>query len=243
MTGYGQHCPVAKAAEILDQRWSMLVLRELVAGSTRFNDIHRGVPKMSRTLLSKRLTQLERARLLERRDTDDGPVYELTSAGEELGPVIEIIGEWGVRWLSSLADEDLDPAFLLWDMHRSVDADALPDGRTVLALSFPDAQPGLRNWWLLLSRDEVDICDEDPGFETDVHLETPIRVFVRVWRGDLGWRDALGDDGVRLRGSRPLCRQVPKWFNLSHFAPVPRPPQPVAWAEEATPAGEAAPAE
>ena len=222
MTGYGQHCPVAKAAEILDQRWTLLVLRELVAGSNRFNDIHRGVPRMSRTLLSKRLGQLEREGIIDRRETDDGPLYELTGAGTELGPVIEAIGIWGVRWMSDLADEDLDPAFLLWDMQRSVDADALPDERTVLELRFPDAPEGLRQWWLVLSDDEVEVCDEDPGFGTDVYLRSPLRTFVRVWRGDLSWAEAQGPDAIELHGVPSLCRRVPDWFTLSHFAPAAR---------------------
>lgn len=222
MSGYGQHCPVAKAAEIFDQRWTLLVLRELVAGSERFNDIHRGVPRMSRTLLSKRLTQLERDGILDRRETADGPIYVLTGAGTELLPVIEAMGEWGVRWMNELGDDDLDPAFLLWDMHRSVDTDALPDGQTVLELDFPDAPQGLRRWWLLLARDEIDVCDEDPGFGTDVYLRSPIRTFIELWSGEVDWVDALGPDGIHLHGPRPLCKQLPTWFTLSHFASVPR---------------------
>lgn len=223
MTVYGQHCPVAKAAEVFDQRWTLLVLRELVAGSDRFNDIHRGVPRMSRSLLSKRLRQLERDGIVERREAAGGPAYGLTGAGTELLPVIEAIGAWGVRWMNELADDDLDPAFLLWDMHRSVDTDALPDGRTVLALEFPDAPQGLRRWWLVLGPDEIDVCDDDPGFETDVHLRSPLRTFVDVWRGDIDWPDASGPDGIELHGRHHLCRQVPTWFTLSHFSSVPRP--------------------
>lgn len=223
MSGYGQHCPVAKAAEVLDRRWTLLVLRELVVGSTRFNEIHRGVPRMSRTLLSRRLTELERVGVLRRREDSGGPVYELTQAGEELFPVLEAIGEWGVRWLSALSPEDLDPAFLVWDMRRSVDTDALPRDRTVLKITFSDARPGLREWWLLLSAEEVDVCDEDPGFETDVVIDTSLRVFARVWRGDLGWSEALARGGLRLHGPERLRRRVANWFRLSYFSAVPRP--------------------
>lgn len=218
MTGYGQFCPIAKAAEVFDQRWTLLVLRELVAGSTRFNDIHRGVPRMSRSLLSKRLTQLSRDGLVERRETDDGPVYELTAAGRDLQPIMDTIGEWGMRWLDSLSDEDLDPAFLLWDVHRSVNTEALPEGRTVLALHFQDLEPDLRHWWLLLSVDEVEVCDEHPGFDVDLELTTTARTFVRVWRGDIGWGDALRGDSMQLHGPPRLRRQLPDWFQLSHFA-------------------------
>lgn len=223
MTGYGQHCPVAKAAEVLDQRWTLLVLRELVMGSVRFNDIHRGVPRMSRTLLSKRLTELERLGVIDRREVDDGPRYELTAAGYEVAPVLDAIGTWGVRWLSSLADDDLDPVALLWEMQRGVITDALPEGQTVVALHFPDAPQGFRHWWLLLSQEHVDVCEDDPGFEVDVWLEAPLRVFVRVWRGDLGWSDALGPGDIELHGERELCRRLPDWFARSYFAPVPRP--------------------
>lgn len=222
MPGYGQFCPVAKAAEVLDQRWTLLVVRELVAGSRHFNDLHRGVPRMSRTLLSKRLKRLVAAGVIARDEDDHGPCYELTPAGEELLPVIEAIGAWGVRWMDELTDEDFDPAFLLWDVQRGVHADALPDGQTVVALRFPDLDPEVREWWLVLTRDEVDVCDHDPGFGVDVTLDAPIRQFVRVWRGDLGWSEALRGGAVRLEGPERLRRALPTWFALSHFSDVPR---------------------
>lgn len=223
MGGYGQHCPVAKAAEVLDGRWTLLVLRELIVGNTHFNQIHRGVPRMSRTLLSKRLRELERDGVVVRRDHGDVPTYGLTPAGEELLPVLEAIGEWGVRWLSSLSAQDLDPAVLMVEVERGIAHHALPPGRTVLALTFRDAQPELRHWWLVLSRDEVDVCDEDPGFGTDVAIDTPLHTFVRVWRGDVGWDEALGGQGMRVHGPTHLRRQVSEWFQLSHFAATPRP--------------------
>lgn len=222
MDGYGQFCPIAKAAEVFDQRWTLLVLREMVAGSTRFNDIHRGVPRMSRSQLSKRLRELSAEGLVVRRECDEGPVYELTAAGQDLQPVMDVIGAWGMRWLDSLSDEDLDPAFLLWDVRRSINAGALPEGRTVLALTFCDLNPKLRDWWLLLSAAEIDVCDKDPGYGTDVALTIPIRTFVRVWRGDIGWSDALRTAPSRLDGPEHLRRQLPDWFKLSHFASVPR---------------------
>ena len=178
---------------------------------------------MSRTLLSRRLTQLERKGIVDRVETPDGPVYELTSAGRELLPVLVAIGEWGVRWMSSLNEEDLDPVFLLWDMQRRIEHSALPDGQTTVALTFRDAVPELRHWWLLLAPDDVDVCDEDPGVETDVYIDTELETFVRVWRGDLDWHEALAQEHIRLSGSRPLCRRVPGWFRLSYFAQVPRP--------------------
>lgn len=223
MSSYGQYCPVAKAAEVIDQRWTLLVLRELVAGSTRFNDLHRGVPRMSRTLLSKRLTQLIDHGLVERRDAPDGPVYELTAAGREFRPIVEVIGRWGMRWIDAQTDEDLDPAFMLWDVQRRIATDALPDDPTVLALSFSDVEPEMREWWLVLTRDEIDVCEHDPGFGTDVAIDTPLRTFTRIWRGDLEWDDAVRAGSLQLRGPTWLRRRVPDWLQLSHFASVPRP--------------------
>ena len=223
MGEYGQFCPVAKAAEILDQRWTLLVIRELVAGSTRFNDIHRGVPRMSRTLLSKRLRMLASLGLVARREDPQGPVYELTDAGEELAGVVDVVGQWGIRWMSSLSEQDLDPALLVWDMHRRVDREALPPGRTVLAVEFTDAPPDLRHWWFVLTADEVDMCDYDPGFGTDLTLRTSVDTLVRIWRGELGWNDAVHAGRLQLEGPSTLQQQVKHWFQLSPFASVPRP--------------------
>lgn len=223
MGEYGQFCPVAKATEVLDERWTLLVVRELVAGSVRFNDIHRGVPKMSRTLLSKRLRTLTSEGLVDRHEEDQGPRYELTDAGRDLHTVVEAIGAWGIRWMSSLSEEDLDPALLVWDMHRRVDTAAVPDERTVVELRFPHATPELRDWWLVLTPDRVDVCHDDPGFGIDVRIETPLRTIVRIWRGELGWNDALRAGTLQLHGPPRLRRQVPDWFQLSSFATVPRP--------------------
>ena len=223
MGEYGQFCPVAKAAEVLDQRWTLLVIRELVAGSTRFNDIHRGVPRMSRTLLSKRLRTLASLGLIARRDDPRGPVYELTDAGGELAGVVDVVGQWGIRWMSSLSEEDLDPALLVWDMQRRIDRNALPSGRTVLAVVFVDAEPDLRDWWFVLTPDEVDMCDDDPGYGTDLTMTTSVDTLVRIWRGELGWNDAARTDRLQLHGARSLQKQVKDWFQLSPFAGVPRP--------------------
>src|ERR1041384_5808451 len=161
-SSYRQCCPVAKAMELLDERWTLLIVRELVAGSERFNDLRRGVPRMSPTLLSKRLGQLVRAGVIDRRD-DGGEVrYTLTPAGRELQPVVEALGVWGIRWIGEIGDEDLDPKLLLWDMHRNVDHGRLPAGRSVVAFHFTDVgPPNQAYWWLVLTPDEVDICDYD----------------------------------------------------------------------------------
>ena len=220
---YGQFCPVAKAMELLDERWTLLVVRELSCGSERFNDLRRGLPRMSPSLLSRRLQQLARAGVVERRE-DDGEVrYRLTPAGCELRPIVEALGAWGVRWVGELGDEELDPHLLLWDIRRNIDHDAVPARRTVLALRFPDAARGARDWWLVVDRGEVDVCDADPGFPVTVTVETSLRRMVELWRGDVSWAQALRSGSLRVSGPERARRAVPSWFRWPPYAEVPRP--------------------
>jgi DNA-binding HxlR family transcriptional regulator len=220
---YGQFCPVAKAMELLDERWTMLVVREMVSGSERFNEFRRGVPRMSPSLLSKRLQQLVRSGVVERVQTGNDVRYVLTEAGRELLPVVQAIGAWGVRWIGEIGDEDLDPQLLLWDMHRNVDHQAVPRGRTVIALRFTDVAPSARDWWLVVDDGVVDVCDEDPGFPVSVSVETGLRRMTEVWRGDVSWQSALRAKTIEVRGPERLRRALPTWFTWSVFAAVPRP--------------------
>jgi DNA-binding HxlR family transcriptional regulator len=224
---YHQFCPVSKAMELLDERWTMLVVRELVTGSSRFNELRRGLPRMSPSLLSKRLNQLTRAGIVERlADKGKGEVeYRLTPAGQELRPVVEALGAWGVRWIGHLGDEDLDPKLLLWDMHRNVDRSAVPTGRTVIHFSFPDAPAKLRHWWIVITTAEVDVCDADPGHEVAVTVTAGLRDLVRVWRGDASWAEALRSGKVQLAGLPAPRRAFTRWFVQSRFASVPRAPE------------------
>jgi len=219
---YHQFCPVAKAMELLDERWTLLVVRELLAGSEQFNQLRRGLPRMSPSLLSRRLVQLERAGLVERRSEDGSVRYVLTRAGEELRPVVEAVGAWGVRWIGELGDRDLDPKLLMWDMHRNVASDQVPAGRTVVSFHFPDAERGRRDWWLVISSDETDVCDVDPGFATELTVRTTLRSMVGIWMGDLTWTDALRTGDLVVQGPEGLRRGLPAWFRLSAFAQVPR---------------------
>ena len=221
---YHQFCPVAKAMELLDERWTLLIVRELVSGSSRFNDLRRGLPRMSPTLLSKRLQQLVAAGVVERRPADGEVQYTLTVAGQELRPIVEAVGAWGVRWVGELGDADLDPKLLLWDMHRNIDHAAVPSGRTVVALTFPDVPaPHPRSWWLVIADGEADVCDEDPGHEITVSLTADLRALVEVWRGDRTWTEALRTGQMRVHGPEAVRRALPGWFTLSLFASVPRP--------------------
>lgn len=222
---YHQFCPVAKAMELLDERWTLLVVRELASGSERFNDIRRGVPRMSPTLLSKRLTHLTRSGIVERVVDGTDVRYVLTRAGNELRPVVEALSVWGVRWIGELGDADLDPKLLLWDMRRSVDGAVVPGGRTVVSFRFPDAPARVRDWWLVITSGTdctADLCDADPGFDVDVTVTSPLRALIRVWRGDMTWTDALRSGGTEIRGPEDLRRGLPRWFVLPEFAAVER---------------------
>ena len=225
-TSYHQFCPVAKAMELLDERWTLLVVRELVSGSQRFNELRRGLPRMSPTLLSRRLQQLVRAGVVERHVEGNDVRYVPTDAGHELRPVLEALGAWGVRWIGELGDEDLDPKLLLWDMHRHVDHAAVPDGRTVVHFRFRDVPPDLRDWWLVINTEETDVCDVDPGHDVAVTVTASLRGLVEVWRGDLTWPAALRGGAVKVSGPEALRRALPRWFTLSDFASVPRPLSP-----------------
>ena len=162
MSGYGQFCPVAKAMELLDERWTMLVVRELLLGSRHFNDLRRGVPKMSPALLSKRLKTLTRAGVVERNEIDGRTTYSLTECGKELADVVDALGAWGVRWIGELGEQDLDPHLLMWDMRRTIPIDAWPRTRTTLAFRLDGVAAKASRWWLVVADGEADVCDSTP---------------------------------------------------------------------------------
>lgn len=220
---YRQFCPVSKAMELLDERWTLLVVRELMLGSEHFNDLRRGLPRMSPTLLSRRLQQLARAGVVDRVEAAGEVRYRLTAAGEELRPVVEALGTWGTRWIPELADPDLDPKLLLWDMHRNVDHERAPARRSVVAFEFTDLPAGLARWWLVLAPGDVDVCDADPGDEPVAVVRTSLRTLTEVWRGDRGWSNAVRDGALRVEATRDVASALPGWFLLSPFAGVPRP--------------------
>ena len=225
MPSYGQFCPIAQASEVLTERWTPLVIRELaLAGSRRFNDIQRGVPLMSSSLLTKRLRQLEQAGIVERRPRPEGKgsEYHLTPAGEELGPVVTQIGIWSERWLRRpVFEETPDTGLLMWWMRGTVKADALPEGRTVIHFRFRGAPEKLRYFWLVLP--EADLCLSDPGFGVDITVRSDPTTLTAVWMGDAGLAAALSGGGIELEGPEHLVRSFPKWFGLHPFASVERP--------------------
>jgi DNA-binding HxlR family transcriptional regulator len=217
-TAYGQFCPVALAAEIVAERWTPLILRELLNGSHRFNDLHRGLPRISRALLTQRLGQLEKAGLLQRRPVGSGHEYHLTAAGQALRSVIEALGTWGYTWAATQLREDhLDPGLLMWFLRRRLRAEQIPEQRTVVRFEFHTPAPP-RNFWLILHRPEADLCVSDPGFDTDLHVSTDVQTMVSVYLGRLPLRSAIREGAVRLYGPAPLRRAFVRWIGLSPLA-------------------------
>ena len=221
MHSYGQFCPVAKAAEIFAERWTPLIMRELLMGSTRFNELERGLPRISRSVLAQRLKQLEHDGLIERRELAGSRSIEYvpTPVGQGLYDVIMLLGEWGARWLSADIDpQDLDPNLLLWDMHRRVDLGRLPETRVIVRFDFT----GLfqQSNWLILDRQDVSVCYVDPGFEVDLVITTDTLALHRIWAGRQTFDHAFRTQEVRIDGPRELARQLPGWFQLSVFSHI-----------------------
>jgi DNA-binding HxlR family transcriptional regulator len=223
VAGYGQFCPISKAMELLDERWTLLVVRELLLGSRHFNDLRRGVPKMSPALLSKRLKSLTRAGVVERTEIDGRTTYSLTQSGQELGEVVDALGKWGTRWIGELGEEDLDPHLLMWDIHRKIPIDSWPRARTTLAFQLDGVASKASRWWLVVADGGADVCDFDPGYDVAGTVETSLRTLTRIWRGDTGWSHALLDGSVSVSGPVDVRRAVPSWIGQSDGAAVPRP--------------------
>lgn len=220
---YRQFCPVAMAAEVLCARWTMVLLRELMAGSTRFNELRRGVPRMSPALLSQRLKDLEVAGILTREPTPNDPsvfAYHLTPAGVELKPIVAAFGVWGQRWVETeLSLRHLDVQLLMWDMRRGLDPRPLPKRRSVVHISYSELPAAQRRWWLIVEADgEVDLCSVDPGFDIDLHVATDLRTMTAIWMGLDTVRSAIKEERLVLSGERSLATNMQSWLGLSPFA-------------------------
>lgn len=223
MSGYGQYCPLALTSEVLAERWTLLVLRELGLGARHFNDIHRGVPRMSPSLLTRRLRTLERTEIVERRRVGRRIEYRLTDAGQALMPMIESLAVWGKSWLpATLSAERADPDLILWDMHRRMNTELFPDGRTVIRFVLVDQPEARRQRWLVCERSGVDVCLNDPGHDVDLDVESDSWTLVWVWYGDLPLERALDDGRIELHGPPQLRADFPSWLQLNVLAEVPR---------------------
>ncbi len=223
--GYKQFCPLAMAAELLCTRWTMVLLRELVAGTTRFNDLRRGVPKMSPTLLAQRLKELEAAGIVERRALKSGKgifEYRLTESGKDLRAVVEAMGFWGQKWVEARQSlKNLDPSLLMWDMRRNLDPSPLPNRRTVIQFLYPELPQTKRYWWLVVEpHGEVDLCWSDPGFDVDLYVSTDLRTMTSIWMGVTTVSKEEGS--FTFTGDREIAATMQTWLGLSPFAIEPK---------------------
>lgn len=213
MSTYGQFCPVSKTAEILCERWTPLVLRELLCGSSRFTEIQRGVPLISPALLAKRLRQLQVAGIITRDGVGAQSRYLVTEAGWELYPVIEAMGKWGQRWArSSYGPDELDPSLLMWDMRRMLQPAGLAEqGSVVIEFWIRDAAPGRSTYWLVVE-DGIDLCMVDPGRDVDLRVNAELRSLTQVWMGDVTMAEAMTAGSIELLGAPQLASRFPGWL-------------------------------
>jgi len=212
--GYGQYCPVTRAVEVLGERWSLLILRDMIVGATRFNDLARGNPGLSRTLLSKRLRQFERAGIIEHVDDQ----YLLTPAGRDLEALVMGLGAWGAKWqFEDPRDEELDPELLMWWVHDRLDLTGLPDRRFVIEFDFTDQR---RRFWIVNDANGPSVCNRDPGFEVDVRVVSDLPTMYKVWLGQVELKTAVRDGRVDLHGPAPLVRRMSAVLQLSPVAGI-----------------------
>ena len=219
MQKYNQYCPVARATEILGERWTPLIVRELILGSHRFNEIERGLPGISRSLLASRLRQLEDAGVVERLPGPHSKAaeYHLSESGRDLKKVIEALGGWGVLWaFGEPRPDELDAGLLVWRIHQRINKELLPERRTVVEFDFTGARA--RRVWLLLERSEVSVCVTPPGFETDLVVHSDLALFYRLWLGQIGYEAALRCGSLVVDGHPALARRLPRWLKWSPMA-------------------------
>jgi DNA-binding HxlR family transcriptional regulator len=223
MNKYGQYCPMARAVEILGDRWTLLIVRDLICGTRHFNALERGLPGISKALLAERLKRLQQVGLLERvvENSSRKTSYHLTQAGLELYPVIETLTQWGAKWAFGDPEEnELNPVLLLWWMHDRVHRDRLPPQRVVVEFDFQESHP--KRYWLILKPEDVSVCVRHPGFEIDVLVTGTMSAFYQVWVGKIAFTDALRDQRITLDGLPAFARGFPDWFSLSPIAGVVR---------------------
>ena len=219
---YRQFCPVSKALELLGERWTLLIIREMLVGARRFSELQRGLAQISPTMLTKRLKQLADDGLIVRKRIpgQSGYEYFLSEAGHELFPVIQALGQWGMKWArGKLADSDLDVELLMLYLVRSIDPTRLVGDETVIRFNFTDLKQ-LKKWWLVVHGDNVDVCLEDPGKEVDVRFDVDLRTMIEIWMGDRTYRSAQRDGKLKLSGLPALTRNVTDWMTNSAYAGI-----------------------
>lgn len=216
MKTYGQFCPLAQATQLLCERWTLIIVRELIAGSTRFNELQKGVPLMSPTLLSSRLKQLTKSGVIELVGNKGNHTYKLTQAGKELRPIVELLGAWGHRWArSDLNSGDLDAGLLMWDMRRSVDPSNFPTHRIVVQFEYPDAPMGAKDWWLVSENGEIDLCLNDHGYDVDILIKCSLKTMTEIWICEQSFNDAVKSGDIKIMGDPKLAKKLQAWLCAS----------------------------
>lgn len=222
-SAHRQFCPLAMASDLLCSRWTMMLLSELLSGTTRFNDLRRGLPRMSPALLSKRLKDLEQAGIVLRRLTTDGAdlyEYSLTEAGRAIEPIVDAMGDWGHRWITTQATlAHLDVKLLMWNMRRKINPNPLPQRRSTIQFIYRDLPSSTRNWWLLVQPgQEADLCSLQPGYDVDLYVTTDLRTLTEVWMGYAPISAAIEDGRLVVVGNRELESSFQTWLGASRFA-------------------------
>lgn len=218
----GSLCPAVKAADMIGDKWILLIMRELFLGANRYNEFQRALPRISPTVLSKRLKQMEEDGLVIKKTVagEKATEYRLTKCGRELAPLVNYMSKWGLRWARRrMNEEDLDVGTFMWDFHRSLNTAELPDGETVFSVSFVglDAK---NKWWLVAKGDVVDLCTDDPGKDIDLYISSTLPALAEVWMGDTDILSATKSDDVMLTGASYLVRTASQWFPKSLYADV-----------------------
>jgi DNA-binding HxlR family transcriptional regulator len=219
MKGYSQFCPVAKGAEIFNERWTPLIIREMMCGSKRFNELKRGNPMMSPSLLSQRLKFLKEAGVIERKTRKgESAEYFLTQSGKDLGEVVARLGLWGLKWARSrLTENDYDPRLLMWDVRRRIDVSGFPQRRVVISFMFQDMPSNRKAYWLVVDHGEVDLCVKYPGFDVDLAFITTSKAMADIWMGYSTMKKEIRNKRLVMKGDRDLKTSVDDWFNYSLF--------------------------
>lgn len=218
----GSLCPAAKAADMIGDRWTLLLMRELFMGANRYNQFQRALPRISPTVLSKRLKQMEEDGLIIKKSIagEKATEYRLTKCGRELAPLVNYMSKWGLRWARRrMNQEDLDVGTFMWDFHRSLNTSELPDGETVFSVSFTGLNAH-SNWWLVANENVVDLCSDDPGKDVDLYISTTLPALAEIWMGDTDVHAAIKSDDLLLTGATYLVKSASDWFPKSRYSDV-----------------------
>lgn len=220
---YNQFCPIAKASEILGEKWTILIIRELLMGSTRFSSLQRGLGFISPTLLTKRLAMLEERYLIYRKRIPGqrGYEYHPTESCRELMPVLTEIGNWGMRWArNNLSETDYDVELLMLYLERSIKPDQLPGMETILQFNFLDIKEA-PNWWIIINGNQVDVCTTDPGKDVDVYFSTTVKTMTEVWMEQITFKEVIKDSKLIITGPRALTKNIGSWMKSCVFTDLP----------------------